>query len=377
MPDGTPFSIPADSPLPHAIVVPEAAAGQIVWLSMPTASANTRETDDREAESAARFIIGAETFINSSSELRVEEEIDLAFPRLGFELGKTAKPGYISLGVARIIETRDKNIVFDEKFVPPILLCHAHAVVEGWIDRAIGWIDNKLEELARYAADPTAGGGLQSVEYLVLQLLNRHTAVLKHLRSSSYVHPERLFQEFLRLVGELATFATAERRARTYPPYDQDDLENVFAPVMRDLQDFLSAQLGRRAIRLEIIERAPNAFVSPIRDRSLFRNATFVLEVAARRPLVEIQNDFPHLFKVGPNTKMNEIVHANLPGLPLVHLPTPPPHIRAITDHVYFYLDRKSPLWPDFSNAASIGLHFSGDWPELELYLWAILEDRR
>lgn len=146
---------------------------------------------------------------------------------------------------------------------------------------------------------------------------------------------------------------------------------------MRDIQEFLSARLGRRAISLEIIERAPNAFVSPIRDRSLFRNATFVLEVAARRPLVEIQNDFPHLFKVGPNTKMNEIVHANLPGLPLVHLPTPPPHIRAITDHVYFYLDRKSPLWPDFSNAASIGLHFSGDWPELELYLWAILEDRR
>jgi type VI secretion system protein ImpJ len=261
--------------------------------------------------------------------------------------------------------------------VPPVLLCHAHPAVEGWIDRAIGWIDNKLEELARYAADPTAGGGLQSVEYLVLQLLNRHIAVLRHFRNSSFVHPERLFEEFLRLVGELATFATAERRARIYPHYDQDDLENVFGPVMRDLQDFLSAQLGRRAIRLEIIQLRPNAFSSPIRDRSLFRNATLVLEVAARRPLVEIQNDFPHLFKVGPNTKMNEIVHANLPGVPLVHLPTPPPHIRAITDHVYFYMDRKSPLWSEFSKAASIGMHFSGDWPELELHLWAILEDRQ
>ena len=155
----------------------------------------------------------------------------------------------------------------------------------------------------------------------------------------------------LRLAGELATFATPERRARDYPAYDHDDLENVFAPLIRDIQDFLSARLGRRAIRLEIIERAQNAFVSPIRDRSLFRNATLVLEVAARRPLIEIQNDFPHLFKIGPNTKMNEIVHANLPGVPLVHLPTPPPHIRAITDHVYFYLDRKSPLWPEFSTA--------------------------
>jgi SAM-dependent methyltransferase len=33
---------------------------------------------------------------------------------------------------------------------------------------------------------------------------------------------------------------------------------------------------------------------------------------------------------------MNEIVHAHLPGVSVVHLPTPPPQIRAITDHVYF-----------------------------------------
>ena len=33
-----------------------------------------------------------------------------------------------------------------------------------------------------------------------------------------------------------------------------------FAPVLRDIQDFLSARLDRRAIRLELIERAPNAY---------------------------------------------------------------------------------------------------------------------
>jgi type VI secretion system protein ImpJ len=377
MPDGTPFDIPGDSPLPPPIVVPDTTSLQVAWLSMPVAAANTREVDDRENESAARYTLGAETLIDSTSALRIEEEIDIAYPRLGYELRKTAKPGYIGLGVSRIVEVRDKQIVFDEKFVPPVLVCSAHPVVDGWIDRVIGWIDNKLEELSRYAADPTAGGGLQSVDYFVLQLLNRHIAVLKHYRSSGYLHPERLFDELLRLVGELATFATPERRARDYPAYDHDDLENVFGPVIRDLQDFLSARLGRRAIRLEIIERANNAFVSTIRDRTLFRNATFVLEVAARRPLSEIQMQFPHLFKVGPNTKMNEIVHTHLPGVPLIHLPTPPPQIRAITDHVYFFFDRQSPLWPEFSTASSIGMHFSGDWPELQLELWAVLEDRR
>jgi type VI secretion system protein ImpJ len=377
MPDGTPFDMPLDCPIPDPINVPENATGLIAWLSLPVAAPNTREIDDKEADSASRYIKGAEMFIDSTSVLRVEEEVDIAHPRLSFELRRTAKPGYVGLGIARVLEIQDKNILFDEKFIPPILVCSAHPVVNGWINRIIGWIDNKLGELSRYAADPTAGGGLQSVDYLVLQTLNRQIAVLKHFARSGYIHPERLFDELLRLAGELATFATSERRAHDYPAYDHDDLENVFEPLIRDIQDFLGAQLGRRAIRLEIIERARNAFISPIRDRALFRNATFLLEVAAQRPLIEIQHEFPHLFKVGPNTKMNEIVHANLPGVPLVHLPTPPPYIRAIADHVYFYLDRKSPLWPEFSVAASIAMHFSGEWPELEMELWAIMDDRQ
>ncbi len=377
MPDGTPFSIPDDSPAPPPIEVPDTAAKQLLWLMLPLASPNTREVEDGEADSASRFVPGTEMLIDSTSPLRIEEEIDVAHPRLSYEIRKTAKPGYVGLAIARIVEVRDRTIVFDEKFAPPILSCAAHPVVDGWIDRVIGWIDNKLEELARYAADPTAGGGLQSADYFVLQLLNRHIPVLKHFRRSRYVHPERLYEEFLRIAGELATFATAERRARNYPLYDHDNLEDTFAPLLRDIQDFLSAHLGRRAIRLEIIERAQNAFISPIRDRNLIRNGTLVLEVSARRPLTEIQNQFPHLFKVGPNTKMNEIVHAHLPGVNLIHLPTPPPQIRAITDHVYFFLDRQSPLWPEFSTASSIGMHFSGDWPELELELWAILEGRR
>src|SRR5215471_6895635 len=104
MPDGTPFDLPADSPLPPAMQVPENAAQQIVWLSMPVAAANMREADDRESESAARYMIASETFIDSTATLRLEEEIDVAFPRLAFELRKTPKPGYINLGIARLLE---------------------------------------------------------------------------------------------------------------------------------------------------------------------------------------------------------------------------------------------------------------------------------
>jgi type VI secretion system protein ImpJ len=377
MPDGSPFDIPADSPLPPPIEVPENAAGQLVWLSLPAQMNNSREVDNPGQDGASRYVVGTEAVIDSTAHVRVEEEIDVAHPRLGYDIRKSARAGFVGLPMARIVEVHDRLIVLDEKFAPPVLVCSAHPTVDGWLDRVVGWITNKLDELARYSADATAGGGLQSGDYLMLQMLNREIPVLTHFRQSRYVHPERLFEEFLRIAGELATFVTRERRARDYPAYDHDDLEATFTPLLRDIQEFLSTQIDSRAIRLELIERAPNAFISTIRDRTLFRNATLVLEVTARRPLREIQVQFPNLLKVGPSTKMNEIVHAHLPGVTLVHMPTPPPQIRAITDHVYFYLDRNSPLWPEFSIASAIGMHFAGDWPELQMELWAVREARR
>src|SRR5262249_7865337 len=117
MPDGTPFDLPGDNPIPEAIEVPDGAAGQIAWLMMPLAAPNTREVDDRAAGRASRYIRSAETFIDSTSSLRIEEEVEIALPRLSYELRKTAKPGYMGLGIARILEVRDKNVLFDERFV--------------------------------------------------------------------------------------------------------------------------------------------------------------------------------------------------------------------------------------------------------------------
>ena len=212
MPDGTPFDVPADSPAPPPVDIPETASGQLIWLTLPMMGPNTREVDEVHSESASRYVPGTETFIDTSSSLRIEEEIDLALPRLALELRKTAKPGFTCLGVVRLLEVRDRAVLLDEQYVPPALTSATHPTIEGWIDRVLGWTNNKVDELARYATDPTAGGGLQSADYFMLQILNRYGPVLRHFRRSRYVHPERLYEELLRLVGEISTFSTPERR---------------------------------------------------------------------------------------------------------------------------------------------------------------------
>ena len=196
------------------------------------------------------------------------------------------------------------------------------------------------------------------------------------MRGSQYVHPERMYEQLLRLAGELATFATQERLARSYEAYDHDDLATTFHPVMRDLQSALSARMERRAIRLELIERGTNAFVSPIRDRALFQHATFILEVSAGQSLEIIQNSFPSLFKLGPSTKMQEIVHAQLPGIPLdLHGNSAAARSGRCPKTCISASIKNTPLWAEFSQAPAVGLHFSGDWPDLKIEFWAIRED--
>ncbi|MBA3448997.1 MAG: type VI secretion system baseplate subunit TssK [Pseudaminobacter sp.] len=373
--DGTPFDMPGSSPLPQAIDLPEGAEKQLVWMTMPAASVNAREVDMREATSGSRYVRDIEPIIDSASGMHVEEEIEVAHPRIAFEIRKTAKPGFHCLKLARILEVRDKSIIFDETFAPPVLVSRAHPVVAGWLERVIGWIETKLETLARYAADPSSGGGLQTFDYFMLQMLNREINVLRHLRHSKYAHPVEIYQELLRISGELWTFSP-KRLAPEYAEYDHDSPESVFEPVLADIQRLLSLDIGR-AIRLNLTELTANAYLAQVPDRTLFRNATFIIEVAAGKSLTQIQQQFPALCKIGPNTKMKEIVQTHLPGVEIVHIPTPPRQIRSVSDHVYFYLDKSSPLWPEFSVATGIGLHFAGDWPDLQLDLWAIMEDRR
>jgi len=380
MRDGAPFELEGREELPEPLTFgrDENVDNRIVWLAFPGATPNSREVARRAAASTSRFFESAETIIDSTAEMRCEETIETALPRMELHKEVSPKRGYNNLAVARIQTLQNGALHFDPEFAPTVLVCAAHKGVKGWLERVIGWIDNKLDELARYAADSTAGGGLQNRDYHILQILNRVIPVLKHFEASSnHLHPERLYVALVSLSGELATFCTDQRRAPTYPAYDHDNLKDSFEPVLRDLQDFLSKGFAHRAVRLELMQLAANAFKSPIKDRSLFQNASFYLEVASRRPLTEIELQFPNLLKLGPDTRMSEIVNYNLPGVPLLHRPTPPPQIRALGDHVYFYLDKKSPLWPDFSAATAIGLHFSGDWPDLELELWAIREDRR
>ncbi|MFG5384678.1 type VI secretion system baseplate subunit TssK [Yoonia sp. R2-816] len=373
MPDGTPFDAPNAGALPTPVEVPEDAKGLYVWLTLPDLSQNGQDVGLGPDAATTRYVLSSDTVADNASASRVEHQIETAVPRLELDIRKSTKPGYQCLRIARINEVRDGVISLDETVPPPALVLAVHPVVEGYLSRVIGWIEAKLGSLARYASDPSSGGGMQATDYLMLMTLNREIGVLRHMSHGRAVHPERLYEKLVGFAGELATFDNAERMAREYKPYDHGDLKETFTPVVQDIQRLLSRDVGR-AVRLDLRQVRQNSFLAEVADRNLFRDATFVIEVETGKPLTQVQQQFPELCKVGPNTRMSEIVKNNLPGISLMHLPNPPRQIRVVSSNVYFLLDKKTPLWQEFSMAPAIGMHFAGDWPELKLELWAIPE---
>ena len=321
MPDGMPFSIPDNSPLPEPLELNERLANTVVGLAVPAIAKNSREVDFPDSDSASRYWRQNAAVIDATAATATEEEIDVAHPRLSYIVMDGTKRGFTQIGLARVTEIQDKTIVFDGRYLPPAISTQAHAGFGGLVDRAKGWIEKRLAELSRFAADPSAGGGLQYSDFFILQALNRTIPVIRHMEHSRYVHPERLYETLISLAGDLMTYTTTERMAPTYPEYDHDDLAATFEPVMGDLQRALAGG-SRNVFRLELEERPGNVYISRIRDRTLFQDCTFIVEVASARPLTEIQQQFPALFKIGPSTKMREIVQAQLPGIEIEHLPT-------------------------------------------------------
>lgn len=376
-PDGLAFDAPQGCALPKSVDVPEGSDGLGIWLTLPDIAMNGRETAGRdEEETATRYFVASETVADATASMQREEQLQVSVPRLEIDIRKTPKQGYQCLKMAEILEIREKDIVLSQTYAPPLLTVQGSNVSIGWVDRVVGWVEAKLSSLSRYAADPSAGGGLQATDYFMLLLLNREINVLRHFGKSRYVHPERLYEALLRLSGELATFDTDNRRATEYAPYNHEDLNATFEPVLRDIQRLLSLDLGR-ATRLDLQELRANSFMAQVNDRHLFRDANFVLEVEAQIPLTQIQQQFAALVKIGPNTRMQEIVTNNLPGIEITHTPTPPRQIRAVSSNVYFILDKNSALWSEFSTAPGIGMHFAGDWPGLKLDLWAVVESNK
>lgn len=96
------------------------------------------------------------------------------------------------------------------------------------------------------------------------------------------------------------------------------------------------------------------------------------LAVNAHMPAEQLRTRFPAQSKLGPPERLRDLVNLQLPGIVLRSLPTAPRQLPFHAGFHYFELDRGGELWKQLERSGSLALHVAGEFPALELELWAI-----
>lgn len=374
LPDGTPFSMPQLDPLPAPMDVPADVKGEIIYLALPLQREGLNEVDfgTGEAGELARYGAIEEDVRDNTDASDEPTTIQTGRLRLRLVRAKEASEAYALLGVAVVAERRsDGQVTLERSYIAPQVAIEATAQLSASASLLHGLILQRAQALAGRMGQLSHGVS-ELADFLMLQTLNRNEPVFSQHAATPNAHPRELHGDCLRLAGDLATLSTSARRPPEFPPYRHDDLSRTFTPVFDSLRGMLTSVLEQNAVQLDLVNRNHGVRTAVVTDMELARTGTFVLAVNAQVPGEQLRQRFPAQTKIGPPEKLRDLVNLQLPGIGLRSLPVAPRQLPFHAGYFYFELDRGGELWKPIEQNGNVAMHISGDFPGLELELWAI-----
>jgi type VI secretion system protein ImpJ len=373
-PDGTPFRMPEDAPLPPPLDVGSDVRNQIVYLAIPLRRSGGTEVDRATGgDELARHGVGELEARDATSSSADTAVLEVGVVRTRFLLQQDVTDAHACLPLAQVVESRaDRQVLLEDQFMPTVLDVRAAEPLARFTTELLGLLHQRGETLSARAVATSRGSSAEIAEFLMLQTINRLEPLIAHYADSGVVHPEELFRVCVSAAGELATFTTPSKRPPALASYRHDRLRESFEPVIVALRGVLNAVLVQTAVSIPIEPKRYGISVAAVADRGLYSSAAFVLAARADLPAEELRQRLPAQLKVGPVEKISQLAALALPGVPVHAVPVPPRQIPFHAGFVYFELDQSHKLWSELKSSAGIGLHLAGDFPGLSLEFWAI-----
>lgn len=373
LPDGTVFNIPNDDVLPTPLEITDASvANQKVYLALPLSVSGVNEVN-QGGQIASRLQAHRHDVRDLHSEGGDVVSLEVGRVSLRLMLEREDRSAYASLAIARILDKRpDGGLVLDPNFMPCSISVSAIPTLKRFLGESAGLVAERARSLSQRIAAPGQQGVADVAEFMMLQLLNRAQPQLSHLSRLGTLHPERLHEALVQLCGELMTFTDESRLPPEFVAYRHDDQQVSFAPVMLALRQALSTVLSPRAVSIQLRKHQYGVMVAVVGESELMQSADFVLAVRARMPQEQLRKQLLQQTKVASSDKIRELISLQLPGIPLLPLPVAPRQLPYHAGYSYFQLDRQSPAWQMLAVGNTLAFHIAGDFPELDMQLWAI-----
>jgi type VI secretion system protein ImpJ len=373
-PDGTPFRMPEDEPLPAPLDVSTQVRDQLVMLAIPLRRVDAVDVEPETAPvGLVRHHVREWEARSTAAEAGEPAVLHVGALRTRLLLASEATAAYACVPVAHIVECRaDKQVTIEDRFIPSVLRAGAATTLATFMTELVGLLHQRGEALSGRVAATGRGGAAEIADFLMLQAINRYEPVFRHCAASGALHPEDLYRFCVAAAGELATFTTAAKRPAALPPYQHDRLRQSFEPVMLALRASLSVVLEQSAVPIPIEPKKFGISVAVVADRTLYSTAVFVLAARADLPAEELRRRFPNQLKVSPVERIRDLVNLQLPGVPVHPIPVAPRQIPFHAGFVYFEMDQSHELWAQLKTSGGIALAVAGEFPGLTMECWAV-----
>ena len=374
-PDGTPFCIPDQNSLFAPLEIPPDTKNEIIYLSLPVRRTAGKElTWDNNMDELSRYRL-KEIDVKDTHTQFDQDNVTIQSAELWIRLRLSSQnqDAFVTIPIAKIIEVKtDKQIILDNSFIPTCLNAGASNQLIGYSKEIEGMLHHRGEAIGQRLGSPGAGGAAEIVDFLYLQIINRYEPLFSHFNSLTQLHPERLFSNLILMLGELSTITQTNHRPIALPAYIHENLTQSFEPVIAALRKALSWEPSYRAIPIPLEEHQQQIRTAIIADRQLLNTADFILAVNAEMSTDKLRTNLPRQITIATREKLYDLVHSQVPGIKLNALAVAPRQIPFHKGMMYFELDKNHSLWKELEKSGTIAMHFSGDYPGLELEFWAI-----
>jgi type VI secretion system protein ImpJ len=373
-PDGTPFAMPENEPLPQPLEIGVQLRDQVIYLAVPLKKSGAlQSTRAGNGVEFTRYRTRDQEVRDTAMDAAATTELEVA--ALNTRLVAQSEPtdDFACIPLVHVVECRaDRQVVLDDRFIPTVLKTGTAGRLATFLMELQGLLYQRAEALAARAVASGRGGASEIADFLMLQVVNRYEPVVGHLASNPGLHPEDLYRLMLEITGELSTLTAASRRPPQFQTYRHDSLRASFDPVINALRACLSVVMEQNAIPIPLAHKKFGISVASVADQTLFDSAAFVLAARADVPPEELRRRFPAQLKIGPVERIRDLVNLQLPGVGLQPMAVAPRQIPYHAGFAYFELDRSHELWRSLKGSGGIAIHQAGEFPNLAMELWAV-----
>ncbi len=379
LPDGTIFSIPDTSAVPHPRnfkdLFPLKENTLEVYLALPMVIPGRASLAEQSAASStARYTSSVQSVHDEVYGLQTKD-IEVGKTNFTILFGNETRDNFTSMQIAQLTRTQNGQIGLDKTFVPPLLHLSASQVQNMMMRSLLEMLIGKSNNLSQ-GRKQLKGGFAEfttsdSTPLALLQTINTYLPIINHYNYNLNTHPYELYLILLQFTGALCTFSSTVS-VTALPQYDHGNLSKTFEQLNFIIREILRADISAGCVQIPINEISSATYLANITDQKLFEVANFYIGVQADIHEKELIIGSLTRIKMSSRNQLDKLIQSAMPGLPLMHAATPPKELSSKPGFAYFSLNQRNSFWDTIKSTGTIAVYFPNNYPNLKLELLAV-----